>query len=96
MTAASPFILNACSQAPGTACKKAIITRTENVTLASRFFKTIPLYLSQSGGIKLNDFEKNVQSKRNDAVDSAVGFVVSFGFFAFLFVMATVIHLVGS
>ncbi|PWG67838.1 YqzM family protein, partial [Enterobacter mori] len=25
-----------------------------------------------------------------------VGFVVSFGFFAFLFVMATVIHLVGS
>ncbi len=33
--------------------------------------------------MKLNDFEKNVQSKRNDAVDSAVGFVVSFGFFAF-------------
>lgn len=29
----------------------------------------------------MNDFEKNVQSKRNDAVDSAVGFVVSFGFF---------------
>ncbi|AZV50855.1 MULTISPECIES: YqzM family protein [Bacillus] len=44
----------------------------------------------------MNDFEKNVQSKRNDAVDSAVGFVVSFGFFALLFVMATVIHLVGS
>ncbi|ARW07576.1 YqzM family protein [Bacillus atrophaeus] len=44
----------------------------------------------------MNDFEKNVQSKRNDAVDSGVGFVVSFGFFAFLFVMATVIHLVGS
>ncbi|AKL77074.1 hypothetical protein ABH13_2495 [Bacillus velezensis] len=44
----------------------------------------------------MNDFEKNVQSKRNDAVDSAVGFVVSFGFSSFLFVMATAIHLIGS
>ncbi|MEM1502230.1 YqzM family protein [Domibacillus sp. 8LH] len=43
----------------------------------------------------MNDFEKNVQSKRNDAVDSAVGFIVSFGFFATMFVLATVIQLVG-
>ena len=28
----------------------------------------------------MNQFEESVQSKRNDAVDSAVGFGVSFGF----------------
>lgn len=28
----------------------------------------------------MNEFEQNVQSKRNDAIDSGVGFVVSFGF----------------
>jgi hypothetical protein len=44
----------------------------------------------------VNEFEKNVQSKRNDAVDSGVGFVVSFGFFATIFIMATVIKLIGS
>ncbi|MDQ0858311.1 MULTISPECIES: YqzM family protein [Bacillaceae] len=44
----------------------------------------------------MNEFEKNVQSKRNDAVDSGVGFVVSFGFFATIFVLATVIKLIGS
>jgi hypothetical protein len=44
----------------------------------------------------LNEFEKNVQSKRNDAVDSGVGFVVSFGFFATLFIIGTVIKLVAA
>jgi hypothetical protein len=44
----------------------------------------------------VNEFEKNVQSKRNDAVDSGVGFIVSFGFFAILFIIATVIKLVGA
>lgn len=44
----------------------------------------------------MNEFEQNVQSKRNDAVDSGVGFVVSFGFFATLFIIATVIKLVGA
>ncbi|MBM7660769.1 hypothetical protein JOC85_001541 [Bacillus mesophilus] len=44
----------------------------------------------------MNQFEKTVQSKRNDAVDSGVGFVVSFGFFATLFVIATVIKLVAA
>ncbi|MCA1031820.1 YqzM family protein [Bacillus timonensis] len=44
----------------------------------------------------MNEFEKNVQSNRNDAVDSGVGFVVSFGFFATMFVIATAIHLLGS
>ncbi|ADE71578.1 MULTISPECIES: YqzM family protein [Priestia] len=44
----------------------------------------------------MNQFEESVQSKRNDAVDSAVGFGVSFGFFTALFVIATVIHYLGS
>ncbi len=48
------------------------------------------------GGVVVNQFEKNVQSKRNDAVDSGVGFIVSFGFFATMFVIATVIKLIGS
>lgn len=44
----------------------------------------------------MNEFEKNVQSKRNDAIDSGVGFIVSFGFFATMFIIATVIQYVGS
>ncbi len=44
----------------------------------------------------VNEFEQNVQSKRNDAVDSGVGFFVSFGFFATLFIIATIIKLIGS
>ncbi|KKB72811.1 MULTISPECIES: YqzM family protein [Bacillus] len=43
----------------------------------------------------MNEFENDVQSKRNDLVDSGVGFVVSFGFFAVMFIIATVIHLAG-
>ena len=44
----------------------------------------------------MNDFEQNVQSKRNDAIDSGVGFILSFGFFATLFIIATVIKFIGS
>ncbi|AWC29880.1 YqzM family protein [Bacillus cytotoxicus] len=44
----------------------------------------------------MNEFEQNVQSKRNDAVDSGVGFIVSFGFFATLFIIATIIKFIGS
>ncbi len=44
----------------------------------------------------MNDFEQNIQSKRNDAIDSGVGFIVSFGFFATLFIIATVIKFIGS
>ncbi|XJZ26289.1 YqzM family protein [Bacillota bacterium Lsc_1132] len=44
----------------------------------------------------MNEFEQNVQSKRNDATDSGVGFFVSFGFFATMFIIATVVKLIGS
>ncbi|MBV7507551.1 YqzM family protein [Bacillus sp. sid0103] len=44
----------------------------------------------------MNEFEKDVQCKRNDANDSGVGFGVSFGFFALMFIVATVIKVIGS
>lgn len=44
----------------------------------------------------MNQFEENVQTKRNDVSDSAVGFIVSFGFFATMFIIATVIKFIGS
>ncbi|TDL34483.1 YqzM family protein [Jeotgalibacillus sp. S-D1] len=44
----------------------------------------------------MNEFEKNVQSKRNDLIDSGVAFVVSFGFFTILFAVATIVSFVGS
>ncbi|MBY0146799.1 YqzM family protein [Neobacillus niacini] len=43
----------------------------------------------------MNEFEQNVD-KRNDAIDSGVGFIVSFGFFATMFIIATVIKVIGS
>nr|WP_249292177.1 YqzM family protein [Metabacillus flavus] len=60
------------------------------------FFSSFPYTNEETGGVNVNEFEKNVQSKRNDAVDSGVGFAVSFGFFATLFIIATVIKLVAS
>jgi len=47
------------------------------------------------GGVIMNPFEKDVQCKRNDAIDSGVGFLVSFLFFAFMYVIAVVIEFVA-
>lgn len=44
----------------------------------------------------MNPFELDVQSKTDDVADSAIGFIVSFGFFATLFIIAVVIQVVGS
>ncbi|WP_084781783.1 YqzM family protein [Bacillus niameyensis] len=44
----------------------------------------------------MNEFEKNVQSKRNDLIDSGIGFVVSFVFFTAIFVIGTVIEIIGK
>jgi hypothetical protein len=43
----------------------------------------------------VNQFEKNINNKRHDIVDAGVGFVVSFGFFATLFIIATVVQVLG-
>ncbi len=44
----------------------------------------------------MNKFELDVQSKTDDVADSAIGFIVSFGFFATMFIIAVVIQAVGS
>ena len=44
----------------------------------------------------MNEFEIDVQSKTDDVADSAIGFIVSFGFFATMFIIAVVIKAVGS
>ena len=43
----------------------------------------------------MNRFEQNVQSKRNDFNDSAVGFVVAFSFFSVIFIIATIVDVVA-
>jgi hypothetical protein len=43
----------------------------------------------------MNEFEQNVQSKRNDAIDSGIGFVVSFGFFTIMFAIAVIVEFVA-
>ncbi|WP_075618139.1 YqzM family protein [Paenisporosarcina indica] len=42
----------------------------------------------------MHEFEKNVQSKRNEVIDAGVGFGVSFVFFAAIFIIATVIDFI--
>jgi hypothetical protein len=43
------------------------------------------------GGVTMNEFEKDVQTKTNDVIDSGIGFVVSFVFFAAIFIVAQVV-----
>lgn len=41
----------------------------------------------------MNPFEgKNIQCRRNDAIDSGVGFGVSFGMFALMFLIVIVVE----
>lgn len=47
------------------------------------------------GGVAMNEFEKEVQCKRNDFSDAAVGFIVPFLAFSSIFVVATIIDLVS-
>ena len=54
----------------------------------------------ETGGVVVREsefeFEQSVQSKRNDAIDSGVGFAVSFVFFTAIFVIGTVIEVLGK
>lgn len=43
----------------------------------------------------MNEFEHDVQSKRNDFLDSAVGFIVAFVAFSAIFVVATIVEFVA-
>ena len=44
----------------------------------------------------MNEFEHDVQSKRNDFIDSGVGFIVAFVAFSAIFVVATIIDVVAG
>ncbi|GGJ83545.1 hypothetical protein GCM10007063_02550 [Lentibacillus kapialis] len=44
----------------------------------------------------MNDFEKDVQSKNNDVVDSIKGFTFSFVFFVLIFAIGAAINFIGS
>ncbi|KMK75931.1 YqzM family protein [Alkalihalobacillus pseudalcaliphilus] len=43
----------------------------------------------------MNHFEEDVQEKRNDAIDSGVGFIASFAFFALVFIIAQAVDVVS-
>ncbi len=64
------------------------------------FFKSFIYTIVEIGGVVVREsefeFEQNVQSTRNDAIDSGVGFVVSFVFFTAIFVIGTVIEVLGK
>ncbi|GAB4073386.1 hypothetical protein GCM10028778_09070 [Barrientosiimonas marina] len=44
----------------------------------------------------MNDFEKDVQSKNNDVVDSIKGFGFSFVFFVLIFAIGSAVNYFGS
>lgn len=52
--------------------------------------------MSDIGGVKMNEFEKDVQSKNNDVVDSIKGFAFSTVFFLLIFAIGVVISVVGQ
>ena len=39
----------------------------------------------------MNEFEHDVQSKRNDLIDSGIGFIVAFVAFSAIFIIATIV-----
>ncbi|MRH43063.1 YqzM family protein [Aquibacillus halophilus] len=44
----------------------------------------------------MNEFEKDVQSKNHDVIDSGKGFVFSFLFFMAIFFIGVVVEVIGS
>ncbi|WP_430785147.1 YqzM family protein [Virgibacillus flavescens] len=44
----------------------------------------------------MNEFEKNVQSKNNDVVDSGLGFVYSFVFFTVIFFIGVLVKFLSQ
>jgi hypothetical protein len=64
--------------------------------IAMDFYSGIIYTIMESGGAAMNEFEHDVQSKRNDLIDSGIGFVVAFVAFSAIFVVATVIDFIAS
>lgn len=64
--------------------------------IAMDFYYRIIYTIMESGGVAMNEFEHDVQSKRNDLIDSGIGFIVAFVAFSAIFVVATIIDLVAG
>lgn len=60
------------------------------------FYKQLFYTNIDIGGVEMNEFEQNVQSKNNDVVDSIKGFAFSFIFFVLIFAIGVVISVIGS
>ena len=60
------------------------------------FFCCIAYTIVELGGVAMNEFEHDVQSKRNDFIDSAIGFLVAFGFFSLIFIIATIVDVIAG
>lgn len=63
--------------------------------IALDFSSAIIYTIMELGGVAMNDFEHDVQSKRNDAIDSGIGFAVAFVAFTAIFLIATIIDIVA-
>ncbi len=48
------------------------------------------------GGVTMNEFKKDIQSKTNDVIDSGIGFVASFVFFFVIFGIGVVFSVIGQ
>jgi len=59
------------------------------------FLKHLLYTICDIGGVDMNEFENDPQSKNNDVVDSIHGFVWSFVFFLLIFVIGTIISVTG-
>ena len=64
--------------------------------IAMDFYYGIIYTIMESGGVAMNEFEHDVQSKRNDLIDSGIGFIVAFVAFSAIFVIATIIDVVAG
>ena len=64
--------------------------------IAMDFYHGIIYTIMESGGVAMNEFEHDVQSKRNDLIDSGIGFIVAFVAFSAIFVIATIIDVVAG
>jgi len=63
--------------------------------IALDFLPAIIYTIMELGGVAMNEFEHDVQSKRNDAIDSGIGFAVAFVAFSAIFLVATIIDIVA-
>lgn len=60
------------------------------------FFCILFYTMNDIGGVNVNEFEKDVQSKGNDVVDSMKGFGFSFVFFILIFAIGVVMSVVAQ